>query len=85
MSRPVRVLLLWPGTLGPGGGNFGVPQLVGLATYVRHATGAQVTVVDLSCEPALGPVSIPSLLDGEHGSGARTRWCTTARRSMSPS
>jgi hypothetical protein len=69
VSRPVRVLLLWPGTGGAAAGNFGVPQLVGLATFLRVRTGADVTVVDLGVEPALGPVSLPAILGGADGRG----------------
>lgn len=69
MKRPVRVLLLWPGTGGAAAGNFGVPQLVGLATWLRAHTRAEVTIVDLAVEPALGPVSLPALLGGPDGHG----------------
>ena len=64
--RPVRVLLLWPGTVGAAAGNFGVPQLVTLATWLRHRTGAAVTVVDLVAEAALqgGTVDVPRVLGG---------------------
>ena len=65
----VRVLLLWPGTDGAAAGNFGVPQLVALATYLRARTGASIDVVDLVCERALGAVSLPRILLGEHGTG----------------
>jgi protein-L-isoaspartate O-methyltransferase/radical SAM superfamily enzyme YgiQ (UPF0313 family) len=68
-SATPRVLLLWPGTEGAAAGNFGVPQLVGLATYVRAKTGAHVDVIDLACEPALGPVSLPRLFAGPDGAG----------------
>lgn len=52
-----RVLLLWPGGLFGGGGNFGVPQLLSLAASAR-AAGALVTVVDLDLERALGPIDV---------------------------
>ncbi|MEJ7733278.1 MAG: radical SAM protein [Polyangiaceae bacterium] len=65
----MRVLLLWPGTDGAAAGNFGVPQLVALATYLRARTGASIDVVDLVCERALGAVSLPRVLLGEHGTG----------------
>lgn len=65
----VRVLLLWPGTTGAAAGNFGVPQLVTMATYVRDRTGASVDVVDLETERAFGPVSLPRLLAGPEGKG----------------
>lgn len=64
-----RVLLLWPGTDGAAAGNFGVPQLVTLATYLRERTGARVDIVDLVCERALGPISLPRIVLGEHGDG----------------
>lgn len=64
-----HVLLIWPGTDGAAAGNFGVPQLVGLATYVRAKTGAHVDVIDLATERALGPVSLPRLFAGPEGRG----------------
>jgi protein-L-isoaspartate(D-aspartate) O-methyltransferase len=63
MSSP-RVALLWPGTTGAAAGNFGVPQLVLLATWLRAKTRADVTIIDLQCERALGDISIPALLAG---------------------
>lgn len=69
MSRPVRVLLLWPGTDGAAGGNFGVPQLVLLATYLRERTDAEVHIRDLVAEQAFGPVALDRLLDGDDGRG----------------
>ena len=69
MKAPVRVLLLWPGTDGAASGNFGVPQLVTLASYVRARTGAHVDIVDLVCERALGPVDLPKLFRGPDGRG----------------
>jgi protein-L-isoaspartate(D-aspartate) O-methyltransferase len=67
--KPVRVLLLWPGTDGAAAGNFGVPQLVTIASYVRARTGARVDIVDLVCERAFGPVDVPKLLAGPDGEG----------------
>lgn len=67
--KRVRVLLLWPGTDGAAGGNFGVPQLVLLATTVRARTGAQVEIVDLESERALGAVSLPRIAQGQDGEG----------------
>ena len=64
MSAPVRVLLLWPGTGGAASGNFGVPQLVSLATWLRERAGAAVTVVDLMAERAFGPVNVADLVRG---------------------
>lgn len=69
MSAPVRVLLLWPGTEGAAAGNFGVPQLVILGTYLRVRGGARVDIRDLAAEQALGPVSLPALLAGDDGRG----------------
>jgi len=60
---------VWPGTEGAAAGNFGVPQLVALATYVRRETGAVIDIVDLACERAFGEVSWPSLLAGPDGEG----------------
>lgn len=65
----VRVLLLWPGTDGAAAGNFGVPQLVILGSYVQAKTGAQVVIRDLVCEQALGAVSLAALLAGDDGRG----------------
>jgi protein-L-isoaspartate(D-aspartate) O-methyltransferase len=69
MAKPVKVLLLWPGTEGAAAGNFGVPQLVLLATYARAKTGARVEIRDLETERAFGPVSLPGLLAGDDGEG----------------
>lgn len=69
MSAPVRVLLLWPGADAGAEGNFGVPQLVLLATYARAKTGARVDIRDLECERAFGPVSLTKLLAGDDGRG----------------
>lgn len=66
---PPRVLLLWPGTEGVAAGNFGVPQLVTMATYLRARTGAAVDIVDLAIEKGLGPVSLPRLLAAPDGRG----------------
>lgn len=59
-DRP-RVLLLWPGGLFSGGANFGVPQLLMIASALRKATSADVDVVDLDMERAFGPVSLERL------------------------
>lgn len=69
MSAPVRVLLLWPGTGGAAAGNFGVPQLVILGTYLRVRAGARVDIRDLAAEEALGQVSLPALFAGDDGRG----------------
>lgn len=69
MSRPVRVLLLWPGTDGAAAGNFGVPQLVLMATYARAQTGAEIEIRDLVAERYLGPVDVDALFAGEDGEG----------------
>jgi protein-L-isoaspartate(D-aspartate) O-methyltransferase len=60
-DRP-RVLLLWPGGLLGGGRNFGVPQLLMLANAVKRAADAEVDVVDLDLERALGTVDLRRLL-----------------------
>lgn len=65
----VRVLLLWPGTEGAAAGNFGVPQLVILGSYLQARTSARVAIRDLACEQALGPVSLEALLAGDDGEG----------------
>jgi protein-L-isoaspartate(D-aspartate) O-methyltransferase len=69
VSQPVRVLLLWPGTNGAAAGNFGVPQMVTLATYASAKTNALIDVRDLECERGFGPVSLANLLAGAHGTG----------------
>ena len=56
-----RVLLLWPGGVVHGGGNFGVPQLLSIAGAIRAATSAHVEVVDLDLERALGPVDVDAI------------------------
>lgn len=67
--KQARVLLLWPGTDGVAAGNFGVPQLVTIAGYVRQKTGVAVDIVDLYAERALGPVDLARVFAGPHGSG----------------
>jgi protein-L-isoaspartate(D-aspartate) O-methyltransferase len=70
MTRPVRVLLLWPGSEGPASGNFGVPQLVLMATYARQKTGAHVDIRDLAAEQlGFGRVDLASLFAGDDGRG----------------
>lgn len=61
VDRP-RVLLLWPGGVIAQRPNFGVPQLLGLATALERHTDAQVDVVDLDMERLLGPVDFARLL-----------------------
>lgn len=65
----VRVLLLWPGTDGAAAGNFGVPQLVILASWLRAKAGAEVRIVDLVCEAASGPIDLNRIIDGPDGRG----------------
>jgi radical SAM superfamily enzyme YgiQ (UPF0313 family)/protein-L-isoaspartate O-methyltransferase len=60
-DRP-RVLLIWPGGLFSGGGNFGVPQLLMMANAIRKAADAEVQVIDLDVERAFGPVHLERLL-----------------------
>lgn len=67
--KPTRVLLVWPGTDGSAAGNFGVPQLVTIATYVREKTGALVDIIDLYAERAFGPVDLTRVFAGPHGTG----------------
>ncbi|NUO54554.1 MAG: radical SAM protein [Polyangiaceae bacterium] len=67
--KPVRVLLIWPGTDGVAAGNFGVPQLVTIAGYVREKTGALVDIIDLYSERAFGPVDLTRIFSGPHGTG----------------
>jgi len=55
-----RVLLLWPGGLFEGGANFGIPQVLSIAAACRRA-GAEVDVVDLDLERALGPVDLSAI------------------------
>lgn len=64
-----RVLLVWPGTDGAAAGNFGCPQLVTMATYVRERTGAKVEIVDLYAERAFGPVDLARIFGGADGKG----------------
>ena len=60
MPKPdrLRVLLLWPGGLFAGGGNFGVPQLLSLAQALRRGVDAVVEIMDLDSERALNPRGI---------------------------
>ncbi|MGZ5969098.1 MAG: radical SAM protein, partial [Polyangiales bacterium] len=60
VDRP-RVLLLWPGGLFTGGANFGIPQILSIAAVCRRA-GADVDVVDLDLERALGPVDLKKII-----------------------
>ena len=66
--RP-QVLLLWPGTDGTAAGNFGCPQLVTMATYIRERCGADVTIVDLYAERVFGPVNLREVFLGPLGKG----------------
>lgn len=61
VDRP-RVLLLWPGGVFSGGGNFGVPQLLSIAGAIKKRSLATVDVVDLDLERAFGPVDLEALL-----------------------
>lgn len=60
-DRP-RVLLVWPGGLFAGGANFGVPQLLAMASAMRAAADVDVDVVDLDIERALGPVVLSQIV-----------------------
>jgi len=64
-----RVLLVWPGTDGAAAGNFGCPQLVTMATYLRAKTGARIEIVDLHAERAFGQVDLGRIFRGPHGGG----------------
>lgn len=64
-----RVLLLWPGTEGAAAGNFGVPQLVLLGTWLRRETSAEVEIRDMAVEPYLGTMTFDSLFGGDDGKG----------------
>lgn len=61
IDRP-RVLLLWPGGVILQRPNFGVPQLLCLASALEKQTDAHVDVVDLDMERLLGPVDLSRLL-----------------------
>ncbi len=65
-----RVLLLWPGSVGSSSGNFGVPQLVGLASYVRARANVEVHIRDIVGERALPTgFSIERCFLGDDGDG----------------
>ncbi len=69
MTRPVRVLLLWPGSEGAAAGNFGVPQLVLLGTYLRaRCPRVRVEIRDLAAERRMG-TGLGSIIDGDDGEG----------------
>lgn len=57
-----RALLIWPGGLFGGGANFGVPQLLAMASAMKAATSIRVDVVDLDIEVALGPVNLADIV-----------------------
>jgi protein-L-isoaspartate(D-aspartate) O-methyltransferase len=65
MSAKVRVLLLWPGSEGAAAGNFGVPQLVLLGTYLRVHANVEVEIRDLAVERAFGQIDFTALLAGD--------------------
>ncbi len=68
-ARPVRALLLWPAIDRGSSGNFGVPQLLSIASYAQAHAAAEVAVVDLSCERALGSVDLARIFAGPDGKG----------------
>lgn len=68
MSRPVRVLLLWPGSEGAAAGNFGVPQLVLLGTVLRASANVRVEIRDLAIERRLG-TGLLDIIDGDDRKG----------------
>lgn len=65
MTQKVRVLLLWPGSEGAAAGNFAVPQLVLLGTYLQVHGGAEVEIRDLAVERAFGAIDFTTLLAGD--------------------
>lgn len=60
-DRP-RVLLLWPGGLFGGGANFGVPQLLSIASVLRRHADVDVDIVDLDMERAFGPIDLATIV-----------------------
>ncbi|MFO0735758.1 MAG: radical SAM protein [Labilithrix sp.] len=60
-DRP-RALLIWPGGLFGGGANFGVPQLLAMASAMKASAEIEVDVVDLDIERALGPVVLDDIV-----------------------
>ncbi len=59
-----RVLLIWPGGMFAEGGNYGVPQMLNIAQFVRKRTGASVEIRDLDQETEFGPVDVRELSRG---------------------
>ncbi len=59
-DRP-RVALLWPGGLFSSGANFGVPQLLMIASMLKRQVDAEVDVFDLDMERAFGPFDLSAL------------------------
>jgi hypothetical protein len=57
VSEALKVALVWPGGIFGSEGNFGVPQILNLATAVRRTERAAVTVYDLDAERALSSFS----------------------------
>lgn len=64
----MRVLLLWPGSEGAAAGNFGVPQLVLLGTFLRAHARVHVDIRDLAIERRLH-TALPEILAGDDGRG----------------
>ena len=62
MKDEPRALLIWPGGLFGGGANFGVPQLLAMASAMKAAASIHVDVVDLDIEHALGPVNLADIV-----------------------
>ena len=60
-DRP-RVLLVWPGGVFSGGANFGVPQLLAMASAMRAAADVDVDVVDFDIERAFGPIVLSEII-----------------------
>lgn len=62
-SSSARVLLVWPGAMFEPEGNFGVPQMLNLAQYIRKHASARVDVIDLDMERHLGGFDLARCAD----------------------
>lgn len=58
-----RVLLVWPGAMFEPEGNFGVPQMLNLAQYIRKHASARVDVIDLDMERHFGGFDLARCAD----------------------
>ncbi|HEY8946018.1 MAG TPA: radical SAM protein [Polyangiaceae bacterium] len=59
-------MLIWPGGLSGSIANFGVPQLLMLASALRRRVDAHVDVIDLDFERALGRVDLSALASADY-------------------